>query len=47
MTQEAPAGRVRHERLGHVLKITIDNVTRRNSFIPEMMGRACRSADAP
>lgn len=37
MTHEAPAGRVRHERLGHVLKITIDNVTRRNSFIPEMM----------
>ena len=37
MTQEVPPGRVRHERLGHVLKITIDNVTRRNSFIPEMM----------
>ena len=37
MTQEAPPGRVRHERLGQVLKITIDNATRRNSFVPEMM----------
>ncbi|MEO8541425.1 MAG: crotonase/enoyl-CoA hydratase family protein, partial [bacterium] len=37
MTQEAPAGRVTHERIGHTLKITIDNPTRRNSFIPEMM----------
>jgi enoyl-CoA hydratase/carnithine racemase len=37
MTQEAPAGRIRHERIGRILKITIDNVTRRNSFVPEMM----------
>lgn len=36
MPDEAPAGRVYHERIGHTLKIVIDNVTRRNSFIPEM-----------
>ncbi len=36
MTQEAPPGRVYHERHGRILKIVIDNVTRRNSFIPEM-----------
>lgn len=36
MTEETPAGRVYHERHGHILKIVIDNVTRRNSFIPEM-----------
>jgi enoyl-CoA hydratase len=36
MTQEAPPGRVYHERSGHILKIVIDNETRRNSFIPEM-----------
>ncbi|MEX2081057.1 MAG: crotonase/enoyl-CoA hydratase family protein [Dehalococcoidia bacterium] len=39
MPEEAPPGRVRHERIGRVLKITIDNVTRRNSFIPEMMAQ--------
>src|SRR5688572_5049244 len=43
MTQEAAPGRVRHERLGHILKITIDNVTRRNSFIPEMMEELSRA----
>ena len=37
MADEAPPGRVYHERSGRVLKIVIDNVTRRNSFIPEMM----------
>ncbi len=36
MPDEAPPGRVYHERIGHTLKIVIDNVTRRNSFIPEM-----------
>jgi len=36
MPDEAPPGRVYHERIGHILKIVIDNVTRRNSFIPEM-----------
>lgn len=39
MPEEAPPGRVLHERVGRVLKITIDNVTRRNSFIPEMMSQ--------
>jgi len=37
MTQETAPGEVRAERIGRVLKITIANVTRRNSFIPEMM----------
>lgn len=36
MPEEAPPGRVYHERVGRILKIVIDNVTRRNSFIPEM-----------
>lgn len=37
MSEEEAPGRVRHERVGRVLKITIDNVSRRNSFVPEMM----------
>jgi enoyl-CoA hydratase/carnithine racemase len=37
MADEAALGRVYHEREGRILKIVIDNVTRRNSFIPEMM----------
>lgn len=28
---------VRHERAGHVLKITIDNAEKRNAFVPSMM----------
>jgi enoyl-CoA hydratase/carnithine racemase len=31
------AGEVRSERLGHILKITIANVAKRNAFSPEMM----------
>ncbi len=31
------AGRVTHERFDHILKITIDNVTKKNAFSPEMM----------
>jgi enoyl-CoA hydratase len=31
------AGRVYHETHGHVLKIVIDNVAKKNSFSPEMM----------
>lgn len=31
------AGRVYHERHGHILKIVIDNPTKKNSFDPEMM----------
>ena len=30
-------GRVYHETHGHVLKIVIDNTTKKNSFSPEMM----------
>ncbi len=38
MTEDTkPAGRVTHETHGHILKITIDNVAKRNSFSPEMM----------
>lgn len=32
-----PAGRVRHERHGHILKIVIDNPAKMNAFSPEMM----------
>jgi enoyl-CoA hydratase/carnithine racemase len=37
MADAATPGRVRHERDGHVLKITIDNPSKKNSFTPEMM----------
>jgi enoyl-CoA hydratase len=37
MTDEPSAGRVRQERDGHVLKIVIDNVAKRNAFSPQMM----------
>jgi len=30
-------GRVRHEVVGRILKITIDNAAKRNAFVPEMM----------
>jgi enoyl-CoA hydratase len=30
-------GRVRHETVGHVLKITIDNPSKRNAFVPQMI----------
>ena len=37
---DAPApGQVRHERDGHILKITIDNPARRNAFDPPMMAQ--------
>jgi enoyl-CoA hydratase/carnithine racemase len=32
-----PAATVRHERDGHILKIVIDNPTKKNAFVPEMM----------
>ena len=32
-----PAGRVRSERNGHILKIVIDNPGKMNAFSPEMM----------
>ena len=34
---DTPAGQVRHERHGHILKIIIDNPAKRNAFDPEMM----------
>ena len=37
MTEPETEGQVRHEVVGRVLKITIDNPTKRNAFIPEMM----------
>ena len=37
MAEQATEGRVYHEAHGHVLKIVIDNVSKRNSFSPEMM----------
>jgi len=38
MADEKP-GEVRSERVGRVLKITIDNAERRNAFVPEMMAQ--------
>ena len=37
MSDKPVVGRVYHERHEHILKITIDNVAKRNAFIPEMM----------
>ena len=37
MSDEHAAGQVRTEREGHILKIVIDNVAKRNAFSPEMM----------
>ncbi|MCZ2109463.1 MAG: crotonase/enoyl-CoA hydratase family protein [Dehalococcoidia bacterium] len=37
MSQPSTEGHVRRETIGHVLKITIDNVSKRNAFVPEMM----------
>jgi len=37
MAEQASEGRVYHEAHGHVLKIVIDNVQKRNAFSPEMM----------
>jgi enoyl-CoA hydratase/carnithine racemase len=34
---EAAPGTVRHERIDHILKITIANAAKKNSFSPEMM----------
>lgn len=36
MTDESQA-RVTHERHNHILKITIDNPSKKNAFVPEMM----------
>jgi enoyl-CoA hydratase len=37
MSQVDAEGRVRHETVGRVLKMTIDNPSKRNAFVPEMM----------
>lgn len=37
MNDTKPAGRVYHEREDHILKITIDNVAKKNAFDPYMM----------
>lgn len=37
MSEAKSAGRVRHERGDHILKIVIDNPSKKNSFTPEMM----------
>jgi enoyl-CoA hydratase/carnithine racemase len=37
MTAPKPAGRVYYEREAHILKITIDNVPKKNAFDPYMM----------
>src|SRR6476619_958401 len=40
MAQVAVAeGRVRSERHDHILKIVIDNPTKKNAFVPEMMAQ--------
>ena len=39
MTETQTEGRVRHEALGRILKITIDNPTKRNAFVPAMMAQ--------
>ena len=38
-TDVKPVAQVRHERHGHILKIIIDNPTKKNSFQPEMMAQ--------
>ena len=39
MEQESPQAQVRYEIVGRILKITIDNPTKRNAFVPEMMSQ--------
>lgn len=39
MAEQTYEGRVRHETMGHVLRITIDNPAKRNAFVPEMMSQ--------
>lgn len=43
MSSSKPEGRVYHERIDHTLKITIDNVARKNSFDPSMMAQLSES----
>ena len=46
MADEKP-GEVRSERVGRVLKITIDNAERRNAFVPEMMAQLSAALTEP
>ncbi|MBR0694316.1 crotonase/enoyl-CoA hydratase family protein [Bradyrhizobium lablabi] len=39
MTDSAREGQVRHEQHDHILKIVIDNPTKKNAFSPEMMAQ--------
>lgn len=39
MTETVAEARVRSERHGHILKIVIDNPTKKNAFVPEMMAQ--------
>jgi hypothetical protein len=39
-----PEPQVTHERVGHILKITIDNPSKKNAFIPEMMEQLTAAA---
>ena len=39
MTQSAEPATVRTETDGHVLKIVVDNMAKRNAFTPDMMAR--------
>jgi len=39
METSTPAGRVRSERHGRILKIVIDNAAKKNAFAPEMMAQ--------
>lgn len=39
MTEADAQPRVTHERIDHILKITIDNPGKKNAFVPEMMAQ--------
>jgi len=39
MSQQESIGQVHFERVDHILKITIDNVAKRNAFVPQMMAQ--------
>jgi len=38
-TEAKPVAQVRHERHDHILKIIVDNPTKKNAFVPEMMAQ--------
>jgi enoyl-CoA hydratase len=47
MTDTGTTGTVRAETYGHILKIVIDNVAKRNAFSPEMMQELSRALTNP